>query len=116
MLPLSVGDARVADVARVMDACLDARTLLLVSTDLSHYLPQAQARRVDADTVEQVVNLGFMVDTQRACGAVPLAGLVELARRRGWTPRVLDVRTSGDTAGGPERVVGYAAMAMEPAP
>lgn len=89
-------------------------TVVVVSTDLSHYLDDATARRVDAATAHAVVAAdpdGISADG--ACGAVPLRGVLTLARASGATVRQLAVGTSADTAGDPERVVGYGAFVVE---
>jgi AmmeMemoRadiSam system protein A len=73
------------------------------------------ARKVDGATVETILALNPQLDHEQACGATPVNGLLLAARRHGLQPAVLDVRNSSDTAGDPERVVGYAAFAFEDA-
>lgn len=118
VLPLCVGRARPAEVAEVLEAVWGGpETLLVVSTDLSHYLSWSQARRADAATLQAILALDpDAIEAEGACGAAPLAGLLLAARRRGLTPTVLDARNSGDTAGSRDRVVGYAAVAFSEAP
>ena len=89
-------------------------TLIVVSTDLSHYLPYAEARAKDRATVERILRLDPTLDHRQACGATPLAGALLAARAHGLAPRLLDLRNSGDTAGDRSRVVGYCALAFEP--
>ena len=112
VLPVCAGDATPDDVAGVIDAVLrfDPATLVLVSSDLSHYHPDAEARALDAETLAQVLRLDGPVHHRRACGASPLNGLLVTAARRGWRPRVLASATSADTVGDRDRVVGYAAI------
>ena len=88
-------------------------TLVLVSTDLSHYHDLATARRLDRRTAQAVVarNAAALGEGD-ACGIFALRGLVELARRKQLPIDLLDLRTSADTAGDPERVVGYGAFAV----
>jgi AmmeMemoRadiSam system protein B len=114
VLPLCVGHVGADDVADLLEAVWGGpETLIVVSTDLSHYLPWAEARKVDQKTVEAIVELKVdEVDGERACGAFPLAGLLEVARRKALRPTLLDLRNSGDTAGDKARVVGYAAIAF----
>jgi len=114
LLPLAVGDAHPDDVAEVLDLVWGGdETLVVVSTDLSHYLPYAEARSRDAATVARVLAFDSGIAPHEACGCVPLDGSLVVARRRGLAPRLLDLRNSGDTAGDRERVVGYAAFAFD---
>jgi len=87
------------------------RTLLVVSTDLSHYLDAATAARRDRATADAVVRRDpAAIGSRDACGAVPLRGLLTWARRHGCEVSLLDLRSSADTAGGRARVVGYGAF------
>jgi AmmeMemoRadiSam system protein B/AmmeMemoRadiSam system protein A len=112
--PFVVGAATPEEVARVLEALWGGReTVVLVSSDLSHYLPYDRARTVDRDTAERIVAREVEIDGEQACGARAIAGLSLVARRRGLRVRVLDLRTSGDTAGRRDEVVGYGAFAYE---
>ncbi|HQT30762.1 MAG TPA: AmmeMemoRadiSam system protein B [Thiobacillus sp.] len=114
LLPLAVGEATPEDVAEVLEAVWGGdETLIVISSDLSHFLPDAVARKVDGATVEAILALNPQLDHEQACGATPVNGLLLAARRHGLQPVVLDVRNSSDTAGDPQRVVGYAAFAFE---
>lgn len=116
LLPLAVGQASPQAVADVLDRLWGgAETLIVVSSDLSHYLPYNAARRIDALTAQHIADLDPSIDHQQACGATPVNGLLLAARRRGLHGRVLDLRNSGDTAGDKARVVGYGAFAFEEA-
>ena len=115
VLPIAVGEGRPAGVADLLErlAGPGAAELIAVSTDLSHYLDDAAARRVDGRTIAAILALDpEAIDDLDACGAHALRGLVELARRRGWTATLLDQRTSADAGGDRLRVVGYAAVAF----
>ncbi len=115
IVPIVMGQADVAEVARVVDALLDRDTLLVVSSDLSHYLPYGKAAARDRRTVAAVISLddGALAGCRNcACGRDPLRVLVSLARRHGWQPKLLYTNNSGDTAGDINRVVGYAAIAF----
>ncbi len=118
LLPLVVGDASPEDVAQVLDECWGGpETVVLVSTDLSHYLPAEQARRVDGRTARQVLALEYeALEGPQACGHAPLRGLLLAARRRHLKAQLLDLRNSGDTEGDADRVVGYGAFGFAPAP
>jgi AmmeMemoRadiSam system protein B len=111
LLPLVVGDARGEEVAAVLEAVWGGpETRIVISSDLSHYLPYERARAVDSETARAIVALEAPLERGRACGALPIDGLLVTARRRGLTARLLDLRNSGDTAGDRHRVVGYGAF------
>jgi hypothetical protein len=114
LLPLAVGDAQPDDVAAVLDLVWGGpETLVVVSSDLSHYHDYATARAQDARTAAAVVaGTPDAVADDDACGARPIRGLLVAARRHGLGVRLLDLRSSGDTAGDRDRVVGYAAFAL----
>ena len=114
LLPLAVGEAAAAEVAEVLEQVWDGdETLILISSDLSHFLPDAEAREADGRTVEAILALDPHLSHEQACGATPVNGLLLAARRHGLHPMALDVRNSSDTAGDPDRVVGYAAFAFQ---
>jgi hypothetical protein len=116
LVPLVVGQATAAEVAEVLDRLWGGdETLIVVSSDLSHYLPYDAAREVDRDTVERLLRLDAQIGHEQACGATPVNGLLLAARRRGLCAELLDLRNSGDTAGDRRRVVGYASVAFRPA-
>ncbi|MBS1228063.1 MAG: hypothetical protein H6R17_1340 [Proteobacteria bacterium] len=113
LLPLAVGDASPQAVAQVLERLWGGdETLIVVSSDLSHYLPYGQARRIDAQTAQSIVDLDPQIDHQQACGATPVNGLLLAARAHGLQGQLLDLRNSGDTAGDKARVVGYGAFAF----
>lgn len=113
LLPLAVGDARPEEVADVLDAVWGGpETLIVVSSDLSHYLPYGDAREIDRHTADEVLALHGTLNHYEACGATPINGLLCAARRHDLHPRLLDLRNSGDTAGDRLRVVGYASFAF----
>ncbi|MBB5018058.1 hypothetical protein HNQ59_001343 [Chitinivorax tropicus] len=113
LVPLAVGDASTQEVADVLNLLWGGReTLIVVSSDLSHYLPYSLAQRVDHDTCESILELHDQINHQQACGATPIRGLLQVARQRQLKPFLMDLRNSGDTAGDKERVVGYAAFAF----
>ena len=115
LVPLVVGDADVREVAEVLEQLWGGdETLIVISSDLSHYLPYPRAQATDRDTVESILRLDATLDHRQACGATPLAGALLAARTQGLAARLLDLRNSGDTAGDRSRVVGYCAMAFEP--
>lgn len=117
LLPLAVGQASSREVAEVLERVWGGpETLILISSDLSHYLPYEQACSLDRASLRQILAARGPLDHQQACGATPLNGLLALAELHGLRGELLDLRNSGDTAGDKERVVGYAAAAFyEPA-
>jgi AmmeMemoRadiSam system protein B len=114
VLPLVVGSASAEEVEEVLDALWAPDVLPIVSSDLSHYLPYEDAREADRETAERVLSLDGPLDQGSACGAAGISGLMLAVRKRGLRPRLLDLRSSGDTAGGHEEVVGYGAFAFYP--
>ena len=114
VIPMLAGDATGDEVADVLDALWGGpETLIIISTDLSHYLPDLAARQIDAATIARILALDGPIDHEHACGATPLNGLLTAARLHGLHPTLLDARNSSDTAGDPDRVVGYCAVAFE---
>lgn len=113
LLPLAVGMATAQEVAEVLEALWGGEeTLIVVSSDLSHYLPYNAARQVDGATAQAILDLRQPISHEQACGGTPVNGLVLAARRHALTPHLLDLRNSGDTAGDKSRVVGYGAFAF----
>lgn len=117
LLPLAVGDATPEEVAECLERVWGGpETLIVVSSDLSHYLPYDAARRVDQATAEAILALKEgSIGHDQACGATPVWGLLRVARERGLRVELLDLRNSGDTEGDRERVVGYGAFAFREA-
>jgi AmmeMemoRadiSam system protein B len=86
-------------------------TLIVISSDLSHYLPYAEGRSIDEQTCARIL-ASQPVEGERACGSIGINGLLWLARRKGLRVELIDLRSSGDTAGSRDEVVGYAAFAL----
>lgn len=113
LLPVVVGDASPEEMALLFDTVWGGReTLIVVSSDLSHYLPYESARGRDRDTARAIVDLQATLVPDEACGAAPINGLLQAARRHGMAAELVDLRNSGDTAGDRSRVVGYGAFAF----
>ncbi|MBX3627429.1 MAG: AmmeMemoRadiSam system protein B [Rhizobacter sp.] len=117
LVPLAVGDASPAEVAQVLERLWGGdETLIVISSDLSHYLPYAQAQARDGATVDRILHFATDLEGDEACGAAPLNGALRLARAKGLVPRLLGVRNSGDAKAGlagRDRVVGYGAVAFD---
>lgn len=113
LLPLVVGEGTSSEVAEVLESLWGGiETLVVVSSDLSHYHDYASARRLDSETSRAIVERRSTLTPEQACGCRPLNGLLEQARRLDLRVTALDLRNSGDTAGPADRVVGYGAYAL----
>lgn len=114
LVPLVVGDAAPEAVAEVLEQLWGGpETLIVVSTDLSHYESYATAQRLDAATSRAIEALDpAAIGTEQACGRIPLQGLLLVARQHGLAATAVDVRNSGDTAGPRDSVVGYGAYVL----
>lgn len=114
LIPITFGNVDGADVARGLAPLVDRQTLLVASSDLSHYHAYDDASQRDRSCVQAICELSAeWLRQQEACGMGPILTVVELARRNGWKARLLDCRNSGDTTGDKSRgVVGYAAIAF----
>lgn len=113
IVPILVGDARPQAVANLLeDLWGGPETLLLVSSDLSHYLSYHEAQWSDRAAIEEILALRPGLDHEQACGATPINGLLLAAQNHHLHARLLDLRNSGDTAGDRASVVGYASVAF----
>jgi len=114
IVPFLVGDAGAEEVAQVMERLWGGdETLMVVSSDLSHYLDYESARAIDAETSRAIEDLRpEAIGYNQACGRNPLNGLLRAAQLHGLVARTLDLRNSGDTAGPRDQVVGYGAYAF----
>lgn len=114
LVPLVVGDATPEEVEAVIELLWGGpETLVVVSSDLSHYHDYASARRMDAGTTRAIEALDpDAIGFDDACGRLPVQGLLRAARRHGLRARAVDVRSSGDTAGPRDSVVGYGAYVL----
>ena len=113
LVPLVIGDAEPHEVAEVLETLWGgSETLIVVSSDLSHYLPYRAAQDIDGETVHRILTLQGTITHEQACGGTPINGLLIAARRRHLHPQLLGLCNSGDTAGDRQRVVGYAAIAF----
>lgn len=116
LVPLVVGDAPPADVAEVLQLLWGGdETLVVISSDLSHYHDYDTARRIDNATCRAIETLRLdLIGPREACGCMPIRGLLKLADQSNLRVQLLDMRNSGDTAGPRDRVVGYASFAVFP--
>ncbi len=117
LVPLAVGDASPQEVAEVLEALWGGpETLIVISSDLSHFLPYRTAQIVDHGTVLRIMHLSSSITHEQACGGTPVNGLLLAARHHHLQPQLLGQCNSGDNAGDKARVVGYAAFAFTPEP
>jgi hypothetical protein len=115
MIPVVCGPCDAGKIAASLDPLLNAETLIVVSSDLSHYLPHDTAVVRDRETIQAVLDLDWDAisnSRNRACGALPIEVLLRLARRHGWKPQLLHYSTSAEASGDRQAVVGYAAIAF----
>jgi AmmeMemoRadiSam system protein B len=113
VIPLLVGAASPRDVGLVLEALWGGpETLIVISSDLSHYLPYDMGRAADRETAERILRLDDTLAGDNACGAAGINGLLWAARRRGLRVELVDLTSSGDTAGSRDEVVGYGAFAL----
>jgi hypothetical protein len=117
LVPLVVGDVLPEETAEVLERLWGGdETLIVVSSDLSHYHPYGAAVVIDRETTEAIERLdGRYLTGEQACGCYPIRGLLHLAKKRRLEVTTLDQRNSGDTAGDRSRVVGYGAWAFSEA-
>jgi AmmeMemoRadiSam system protein B len=111
LVPLVVGDAKPAEVGEVIERLWDGpETLIVISSDLSHYQDYFTAQQMDSATSRAIESLDpGAIRYEGACGRNPVNGLLYVAARHGLTARTVDLRNSGDTAGPRDAVVGYGA-------
>ncbi|MEW8440681.1 MAG: AmmeMemoRadiSam system protein B, partial [Candidatus Thiodiazotropha taylori] len=114
LLPIVVGDAMGEAVSEMLSKIWGGpETLIVISSDLSHYHDYETAQRLDQQTSESIVSLDpDSIRYEDACGRIPVQGLLLLARKLGLQGEIVDLRNSGDTSGDKSRVVGYGAYAF----
>jgi MEMO1 family protein len=113
LVPFAVGAANADEVAQVLERLWGgAETLVVVSTDMSHYHAYEQARAIDGATIERIASFATDIDHEEACGATPLNGLLRFSKQKNLSLKLLSACNSGDTAGGKDRVVGYSSFGL----
>lgn len=114
LIPLVVGDANEIEVSEVIEALWGGdETLIVISSDLSHFHSYEKAKQLDLDTAELIEAFkGAELPEHSACGRIPIRGTLHLARKFGMKIQRFDLRSSGDTAGGHDQVVGYGAWGL----
>jgi len=111
LIPIVVGDTRPDEVTTILDQFVDDdRTLIVISTDLSHFNDYTTAKHQDQSTSNAILNFQYdNINYEDACGRNPVKGVLYWAKQHSYTIELMDLRNSGDTAGDKSRVVGYAA-------
>jgi hypothetical protein len=113
ILPVVIGQADPAQVAKALAERIDDKTIVIASSDLSHYHTYQDAKRLDDRCVKAICDMDIdAMAAQEACGRTPILALLHLARQKGWKAQLLDYRNSGDVTGEKDRVVGYTAVAF----
>ncbi|MES9851510.1 MAG: AmmeMemoRadiSam system protein B [Candidatus Thiodiazotropha sp. L084R] len=114
LIPIVVGDVSGEVVAEVLGKLWGGEeTLIVISSDLSHYHDYLTAQRMDQQTSDSIISLDpDSIRYEDACGRIPIQGLLLQAKKLGLQGEIIDLRNSGDTAGDKNRVVGYGAYAF----
>jgi hypothetical protein len=113
LVPLAVGDVTPQEVAEVLERLWGGpETLIVISSDLSHFLTYREAQQIDTTTAQAILDLRWPLSHEQACGGTPVNGLLLAAQHHHLKPSLLNLRNSGDTAGDKSRVVGYGAFAF----
>jgi len=115
IVPIVAGEASPEQVSQVLDTLWGGdETLIVISSDLSHYHDYATAQQMDKSTSRAIEQLQYeQLASESACGKVPVSGLLNLARKKSLSVTTIDLRNSGDTAGDKANVVGYGAYVIE---
>ncbi|MDD5227485.1 MAG: AmmeMemoRadiSam system protein B [Methylococcales bacterium] len=115
LIPIVVGNSTAAQVSQALELFYDeVDTLIVISSDLSHYHDYATAQQLDLETSHKIENLQYQqLDSNCACGCVGVSGLLALAEKKSRQIKTVDLRNSGDTAGDKSRVVGYGAYVID---
>jgi hypothetical protein len=115
IIPIVVGLEQAMPIAALLEPFWRAKdALIVVSSDLSHYLDYYDARKMDSDTSSAIEACRWQdISPTQACGCYPMRGLLQLAQEENSSVSCIDLRNSGDTAGDKSRVVGYGAYVFE---
>lgn len=112
LIPLVVGAVEPEAVSEVLKVLLTPQTLIVVSTDLSHFHSDTEARAIDSSTIAKILNGQLNINGNEACGHYPLAGALLFAQMKGWHIQLQSHGNSSDTIGDRSRVVGYASFSF----
>ncbi len=119
LIPVVVGDCQPSKVKQLLNALLNEKdqknissTLIVISTDLSHYHQYDRAQMIDGNTIDRILALQSNIEAECACGCHALNGLLSLAAEKSWQVRLISKTNSGDVSGDKSRVVGYASFIL----
>jgi AmmeMemoRadiSam system protein B len=113
IIPIATGFIeKNSEIAEILSKYISKATLLIVSSDLSHYLPYAAAQSLDRKTINSILSGNTNISHDQACGADGITILMKIAKKKNWKATLLDYRNSGDTAGMKDQVVGYTSIAF----
>lgn len=115
LIPIVMGNIDPKIVADALIPYIDEHSLIVASSDLSHYHEYEKAKDIDQSCIEAIVNYNFSqisLSSCEACGKIPVITLMRIAQEKGWSAKLIDYKNSGDTAGSKDRVVGYASIAF----
>jgi len=114
LIPIVAGDCPAEQIEQLLELFYGGDdTLIVISSDLSHFHDYATAQRLDKETSEKIEHLDYQhLGYDSACGRVPVSGLLALAKKKSLKIETIDLRNSGDTAGDKNRVVGYGAYVI----
>lgn len=116
IIPLVTGHLKIEqikEIADILSRYIDSETLIVVSSDLSHYHPYGDAVKLDTKCIKDIESLNSQEAAKcEACSLYAIFILMELAQRNGWQGKIIDYKNSGDTAGDKSSVVGYSSIAF----
>ncbi len=114
IIPIILGELNYKILAAKITPLINKNTIIIASSDLSHYYPYNKAVEIDKITINSIKNFDTqtLIEKGEACGKIPILVLLNLAKEFGWKPIFLDYKNSGDTSGIKEEVVGYASFAF----
>lgn len=112
IVPIVLGDVNPREFSEILSKYIDDKSLIVASSDLSHYYSYEKALELDKHCITSIPELNFseMIDKCEACGKIPILTLMYLAKEKGWKGQLLNYNNSGDTYGSKERVVGYSSI------
>lgn len=112
IMPITYGEIEASDLAREIEKKYDEKTLIIISSDLSHYHPSKEAEEIDKQTIKAILdrNSNGLEKYGEACGMTGILALLEIAKKKNWQPELWNYSHSGNITGDNSRVVGYAAM------